>query len=122
MATSIDHLVPEARSFWIALERHCVAGCCEWDAFDFSRASVREAVVGVPEADVAALARALATAASGVRALGEQGVAEVRSSRLGASAAAAAYADLLDDLAGHLADHLDDGRAGPHPTGAPGSG
>ena len=40
-AAQVDSIIPKASWFWEPLERHCVAGCCGLDAFDFSPKFVR---------------------------------------------------------------------------------
>ncbi|HAP77909.1 MAG TPA: hypothetical protein DCR14_17725 [Acidimicrobiaceae bacterium] len=104
----IDPFLPEADWFWLSLERHCVAGCCGIDAFDFSAESVawacgwgtimpsynpwRDDVPG----DSAQLARDLRKAAQQIRKLE---VDALDSLLFGDVLTRESYALLLEDLA-----------------------
>jgi Family of unknown function (DUF6331) len=42
-AASIDHLITPMESFWVALERNCVAECCGINAFSLWPEDIRSA-------------------------------------------------------------------------------
>lgn len=49
-AVAIDHLLAQLAGMWAALETHCVAGCCGFDAFDFSEDGVAASLARVDAA------------------------------------------------------------------------
>jgi hypothetical protein len=49
-AVHVDAPLSSLEAFWSALETMCVAGCCGFDAFDFSPEGIAEAARGLPHA------------------------------------------------------------------------
>ena len=85
-AKFLDDLVPDARWFWLPLQRFCVPDCCEGEAYDFTPEFVRWVAhlsdeEQVPSSfrydevgDVPALAKDLRESAAKIRELPDQAV------------------------------------------------
>ncbi|WP_166881341.1 DUF6331 family protein [Massilia mucilaginosa] len=74
-AVPIDDLLPDLAAMWAALETHCVAGCCGFDAFDFSADGVGASLSKV---NAARTCEALATLRENLLALRANAVSSKR--------------------------------------------
>ncbi len=93
-AVAIDDLLADLAPMWAALETYCVAGCCGFDAFDFSADGVDASLSKV---NAARTCEALATLRANLLALRGNAVSSTRLNM---------FCDKNEFLA--LLSHLDD--------------
>lgn len=98
-AVDIDAHLAELGPLIDRLESHCVAGCCGFDAFDFTRDAIDAALPGLDRAPLlaacASARNAVAAVASGV----------VLSNRMNNACDSRVFLRLLEHIASRIAGH-----------------